>query len=117
MTATATDYMLLAVSEVAIEAAGGDRKLPSITMLAYGGGIMFIPAWGDIAIDLAGLDASGQVPLLADHDARVGGAVGHGTAEVRDGRLLVAGVVSGAGEAAQQIVEMARGGFAFQASP
>ncbi len=112
----ATESMLLAASDVAIEAAGGERKRPGISMLAYGGGIMYVSGWGDVAVDLAGLDASGQIPLLADHDARVGGAVGHGTAEVRDGRLFVAGVVSGAGEAAQQIVEMARGGFAFQAS-
>ncbi len=114
--AIATDSILLAAADVAIEAAGGERKRPEISMLAYGGGIMYVSGWGDVAIDLAGLDAGGQVPLLADHDARVGGAVGHGTAEVRDGRLFVAGVVSGAGEAAQQIVEMARGGFQFQAS-
>lgn len=114
--AIAADSMLLAVADIAIEAAGGERKLPAISMLAYGGGIMYVSGWGDVAVDLAGLDAGGQIPLLADHDARVGGAVGHGAAEVRDGRLFVAGVVSGAGEAAQQIVEMARGGFQFQAS-
>lgn len=89
--AIATESMLLAASDVAIGAAGGERKLPGISMLAYGGGIMFVSGWGDVAIDLAGLDAGGQIPLLADHDARVGGVVGHGAAVVRDGRLVVTG--------------------------
>jgi hypothetical protein len=53
-------------------------------------GVMRVPGWGDVAIDLAGLNAAGQVPLLADHDARVGGVVGHGEARVVDGRLIVA---------------------------
>lgn len=39
MTATETDNLLLTASEVAIEAAGGERKLPRINMLAYGGGV------------------------------------------------------------------------------
>jgi len=77
---------------------------------------MRVPGWGDIALDLAGLDASGQIPLLADHDARVSEVVGHGEARVADGRLIVASVMSSAGEAARQIVEMTAAGFAFQAS-
>ncbi len=117
MTATLTDSMLLAAPEVAIEA-GAHRsgRKPRITIIAYTGGIMAVPGWGPVALDLAGLEASGQIPLLADHDARVGGVVGHGEAEVHDGRLVVTGIVSGAGAAARQIVEMASGGFAFQAS-
>jgi len=115
MTSVATDNLLLAAPEVAIEA-GGEPKRPRISIVAYTGGVMRVPGWGDVAIDLAGLDASGQVPLLADHDARVGGVVGHGEACVVDGRLIVAGVMSGTGEAARQIVEMSAGGFSFQAS-
>lgn len=115
MTATMTDNLLLAAPEVAIEA-GGEPKRPRISIVAYTGGMMRVPGWGDVAINLDGLDASGQVPLLADHDARVGGVVGHGEARVVDGRLIVAGVMSGAGEAARQIVEMTTGGFSFQAS-
>jgi hypothetical protein len=116
---TALDNMLLTASEVAIEAgagasASGDR--PRISIVAYTGGLMNVPGWGAVAINLAGLDASGQVPLLADHDARVSGVVGHGQAKVIDGRLIVAGVMSGAGDAARHIVEMTAGGFSFQAS-
>jgi phage major head subunit gpT-like protein len=115
MTTSITEGLLLTASSVEIEAAAKDAR-PKISVVAYTGGVMRVPGWGDLAIDLAGLDAGGQVPLLADHDARVGGVVGHGEAGVANGQLLVAGVVSGAGDAAQQIVEMASGGFAFQAS-
>ncbi|MCW5776433.1 MAG: Mu-like prophage major head subunit gpT family protein [Phycisphaeraceae bacterium] len=112
---TVTDDLLLTAAEVEIEAAGKDVR-PKISVVAYTGRIMRVPGWGDIAIDLAGLDAGGQVPLLADHDASVGSVVGHGEPAVANGRLVVAGVVSGAGEPARHVVEMARGGFQFQAS-
>jgi hypothetical protein len=115
MTVIATDNMLLAAPEIVI-AAEGEPKRQRINIVAYTGGIMTVPGWGQTAIDLAGLDASGQIPLLADHDARVGGVVGHGAAEIRDGKLIVAGVVSGVGEAAKHIVELSQGGFQFEAS-
>lgn len=110
------ENILLAATEVAIEASAGSAKRPKISIVAYSGGVMRVPGWGDVALDLDGLDAAGQIPLLADHDASVGGVVGHGEAAIRDGRLIVAGIMSGAGPAAQQIVEMSKGGFAFQAS-
>jgi hypothetical protein len=99
-TTLATENLLLAAPEVAI-AAGGESRKPRLHIVAYTGGLMNVPGWGDVAIRLDGLDASGQVPLLADHDARVGGVVGHGEASVVEGRLIVAGVMSGAGEAAR----------------
>lgn len=114
-TATATDNLLLAAPEVAIEA-GGKSKRPRISIVAYSGGVMRVPGWGDVVIDLTGLDASAQVPLLADHNATISGAVGHGEARVVDGRLIVTGVMSGTSEAAKHIVEMTASGFSFQAS-
>jgi len=107
--------MILAAAEVEIEAAGKEA-LPKISVVAYTGRIMRAAGWGDIAIDLAGLQTSGQVPLLADHNATVGSVVGHGQPAVADGRLLVAGVVSGAGDPARHVVEMSRSGYQFQAS-
>ncbi len=115
MTVTALHKMLLSAPDVAVEA-GAEPKRPRISIVAYSGGVMRVPGWGDVAIDLAGIDASGQIALLADHEARVSGVVGHGSAEVRDGRLLVQGIMSGASEAARQIIEMSHSGFAFQAS-
>jgi len=109
------DDLLLTASEVEIEASA-TRKQPRVSVMAYGGGIMSVGRWGAVAIDLDGLDASGQVALLADHDNRVSGVVGHGDAHVRDGKLIIEGVLSGVGDSAKQIVEMTRGGFQFQAS-
>jgi len=80
-----TDDMLFTAATVDLKA--GTAKRPTISIVAYGGGIMEVGGWGPVAIDLEGLDAAGQVPLLADHDARVSGVVGHGSAETRDGRL------------------------------
>ncbi|MEX0652960.1 MAG: Mu-like prophage major head subunit gpT family protein [Phycisphaeraceae bacterium] len=115
MTTTMIDNLLLTAPEVAIEA-GADRRKPRINVVAYTGGLMAVPGWGPVAIDLTGLDAGGQVPLLADHNATVSGVVGHGEAHVQGDRLIVAGVMSGTGEAARHIVEMTAGGFSFQAS-
>jgi hypothetical protein len=85
--------------------------------VAYTGGLMSVPGWGPVAINLAGLDATAeQISLLADHDATLDGIVGHGRAQVIDGKLFVQGTLTGATEAARQVVELARSGFKFQAS-
>ncbi|MBI1338074.1 MAG: hypothetical protein GC164_14095 [Phycisphaera sp.] len=91
------------------------NKLPGVNIVAYTGGLMTVPQWGLIVIDLAGLEL-GQVPILADHESRLAGIVGHGDAQVRDHRLIVAGSISATGEAAQEIVAAARNGFPWQAS-
>ena len=69
-TALVTGDLMLAASEAAIEASGEPNR-PCISILAYAGGIMRVPGWGDLALDLDGIDASGRIALLADHDARV----------------------------------------------
>jgi len=106
MTATAnTGDVLLAAEGVTVLEARSETadKGPRVEVVAYSGNLMVVPLWGTVGLDLSGLDVSGQVPLLADHDARVGGVVGHGEARIADGRLLVTGVLSGAGEAAGPI--------------
>ena len=113
---TAVEDIVLAAASVEIEAGADVKQKPSVAILGYGGGIMRVPGWGDIAIDLAGVDAAGQVPILADHDPRLSGIVGHGVAQVRDGKLYVAGTIADSTEAARQIVDLAKGGFAFGAS-
>jgi hypothetical protein len=107
--------MLLSCAEVEIQAASG--KPPSVSIVAYTGGLMTVPGWGPVAIDLAGLDAGAeQISLLADHDASLNGIVGHGQSAITGGKLLVNGTITGATEAARQVVELAKGGFKFQAS-
>jgi hypothetical protein len=89
---TAIDELLLSAAEVEIQAGG---KPPSVTIVAYTGGLMVVPGWGPVVLDLAGIDASAeQVGILADHDATLKGIVGHGKAGVIDGRLLVQGTIT-----------------------
>ena len=108
------ENLLLTGASVEISAAA---KTPTINVLAYSGGLMNVPGWGTVVIDLAGLDLSSpQVSLLADHDASLKGIVGHGQAVVRDGKLLVMGTLADATDAAKQIIALAKTGFAFQAS-
>ena len=111
---TATDGLLLATSEVEIQAVG---KPPAFTIGAYTGGVMNVPGWGSVALELSGIDATAeQVSILVDHDSRLACIVGHGKAVVAGGRLLVRGTIAGSTDAARQVVELARGGFRFQAS-
>ena len=98
-----------------VEVACGE-KLPRLDIVAYNGGLMRVPGWGALAIDLAGLDLAGQVRVLADHDATLDGILGHGTAEARDGRLRVSGAISATTDTARRVVELAKNGFEFQAS-
>ena len=110
------DYhdLSLKCSSVNVSAAA---KTPTINVLAYSGGMMSVPGWGPVVIDLAGLDLSNpHVGILSDHDASLKGIVGRGQAVVRDGKLLVMGTLADATEAAKQIIALAKTGFAFQAS-
>ena len=112
MQATDNDILLLARG---VTVPSGEKQ-PRVEILAYSGGLMDVPGWGALAIDLAGLDLSGQVRILADHDSSIQGIVGHGQAEVKGGRLLVSGALSAATDAAKRVVKLAKSGFEFQAS-
>ena len=105
-----------APSELALLASLDGRKLPRVEIVAYTGGVMSVPGWGDVAIDLSGLELSATVPILSDHDSTRRGIIGHGRAEVKAGRLLLAGSISAGTAAAREIVEAARNGFPWQAS-
>ncbi len=112
---TALDELLLSSAEVAVQASAG--KPATVSIMAYTGGLMAVPGWGPVAIDLAGLDAGAeQISLLADHDATLQGIVGHGRASIQSNKLLVQGTITAATEAARQVVELAKSGFRFQAS-
>ncbi len=91
------------------------QRLPALEIVAYTGGFMTVPGWGPLCIDLKGLEA-GQVAVLADHDAKQSGVVGHGTASVEGGRLVVRGLMSADSEAAREVLKAAKNGFPWQAS-
>ena len=105
------------MDDLLIEAAVDMRKLPTVSILAYTGGIMKVPGWGNIVIDLANIDASGGVAILSDHDSSRRGVVGHGSAQVRDNRLIVTGSISATSQAAREIVDASKNGFPWQARP
>jgi len=110
----ATDELLLAASDVQIEASA---NTPAVSIVAYTGGQMIVPGWGPLVIDLAGVDVSAsQISILVDHDSTLRGVVGFGQATVTNGKLLVAGAIAPTTQAAKQIIELARSGFQFQAS-
>ena len=111
---------LLAPVDLQAADASGDAEAPTLrrfAMTAYTGGAMRIRGWRHpIVIDLAGLASTRRArPILRDHDP--GRIVGHTTSvAVRDGTLLVDGLVSGAGSVASEIVESSINGFPWQAS-
>ncbi len=111
---TTTTPLVLAGSPATISAAKG--KQPSAEIIAYGGGIMPVPGWGNVAIDLAGLELPPMVPILADHNANLSGIVGQGTPRAANGTLVVAGPLTVSTEAGARVVQLAKEGFSFQAS-
>jgi len=102
--------------DLVLAAAIDTKRLPAVNIIAYNGGIMKVPGWGDVVVDLAGLDISGSVAILSDHDSTRRGVVGHGQAHVQEGRLIVAGSISASSQAAQEIVQAGKNGFPWQAS-
>ena len=97
-------------------AAGEPEKPPRFSITAYTGGLMRVSSWADpVVLDLKGMELpKGAVPVLKNHDDNQ--IVGHADAEVTARMLKLQGVVSGAGEAAREVVESAKKGFPWRAS-
>jgi len=97
---------------------GGDRPaLRRFSMVAYTGGPMMLAAWPHpVVVDLSGLQVTARSrPILKDHNPSL--IVGHTDAvNVQGSSLTVAGVISGAGAVAREIVESSGNGFPWQAS-
>jgi hypothetical protein len=96
----------------------GDKPpLRRFSMTAYTGGAMQLGGWRyPVVVDLAGLRVSKKSrPILKDHNP--GQIVGH-TDEitVAEQSLEVAGVISGTGPTAQEIIATSENGFPWQAS-
>jgi hypothetical protein len=118
--ATPTDIRLEGASEgfelLAAEA-GSESKHRKFKMTAYTGAAISLPGfWSPVVVDLAGLVVPRQdQPILRQHDPER--IVGHSTAiEVTAQRITIAGVISGVGQAAQEVIALADGGFPWQAS-
>ena len=103
---------------VSFKAAQNDEDPKGIrcSLAAYNGGTMSIAGYGDTVIDVSGIRAASQVPLLSDHDDSLAGVVGYAQVIGADGKLTASGCVVPSTDSAKQIVALAKAGFAFQAS-
>lgn len=106
---------VLAAEDEGAGSSGGE-KLPRVTILAYNGGLMAVRWWGDVVLDLEGAQFPGQVKLLIDHNSMTDGVLGHGTAEIRAGKVYVAGVLSRANAMTDRIVRLTKDGVRLEAS-
>ncbi len=103
-----------------VAAAGDESKIPTFRIVAYNGGELrtaeYIRKFGKpVVIDLAGLSYSPNITANMDHDPTQ--RVGHVTDKTNDGRqLILAGVVSGTGSAAREVVDNAAREYPWQAS-
>lgn len=99
--------------EAAAEA--GRPKLKKFSGVAYTGGAMRANYGFPVAIDLSGLTvASASIPALKDHDTAA--IVGHLAAEIGKRSIKVEGVLSGVGDAAQEVQALSANDFPWQMS-
>lgn len=100
------------------EAASGEAgtpKLKKFSGVAYTGGAMRANYGFPVAIELSGLTvASASIPALKDHDTSA--IVGHLTAEIGKRAIKVEGVLSGVGDAAQEVQALSANEFPWQMS-
>ena len=112
------DLQLTAAVTIEAAAAGGDRPGPRrFEILAYTGGLLHLPNFEyPVVVDLANLTGTDKPrPVLKDHNRAL--LVGHTDRISNDGRrLTAAGVVSGDGPAAREVVGANDRGFPWQAS-
>ena len=106
----------LAAADQPVE--GEDKpSLRKFSMVAYTGGAMRLGGWPyPVVVDLAGMRVTRKSrPILKDHDR--GSIVGHtDDISIHDRSLEVAGVISGVGETAQEVIATSENGFPWQAS-
>src|SRR6056297_2090901 len=97
---------------------GEDKpSLRKFSMTAYTGGAMRLGGWPyPVVVDLAGMRVTRKSrPILKDHDR--GSIVGHtDDITITDKSLQVAGVISGVGVTAQEVIATSENGFPWQAS-
>lgn len=98
----------------------GQARPATFEIVAYNGGVLATPAYMQkfgmpVVIDLSGLETAPSVTANMDHDQAQ--RVGHVTDTRNDGRqLILAGIVSGTGAAAAEVVANAKHGYPWQAS-
>ncbi|RLB89185.1 MAG: hypothetical protein DRH26_12090 [Deltaproteobacteria bacterium] len=107
--AKCTGLSLLAPVELAKEDETGNKFL----IEAYTGEVVE-RWWGMLVIDVDGIKAKKQIPVLMNHNA--GLIVGHSTKTYKDGSFFVSGQFSEVTEKAREVKGLAKEGFPWQAS-
>lgn len=103
--------------EITAAASGEEKKPAKVAGVAYTGGKMRLWGWDEpVVVDLAGLAIDEEVPLLVDHYNAVKARVGVVTATANNGILAISGEIVGEGDDAENIVQQARAGAAWQLS-
>ncbi len=112
------DLILAADVDLDIQAAEGEAadETVKVKITAYTGDLMSVYGWDAVVIDLAGLQAAEQVPILADHNTGLDGIVGFGKCENDRKKLYLEGQLSLVNDTAKRIVALSKSGLKFQAS-
>lgn len=101
------DAMLFAASSLdVIEAAEG--KPPRIDILAYDGGVMNVPGFGPVVVDLAGMEIAKTISFLRDHENTVDSLVGQGEARIEAGKLHASGFITDDTAAGQSVIKLSK---------
>lgn len=100
-----------------IQAAAGDAER-RFSMVAYSGGKLPVTGFPvPVVVDLAGLEATGDIPILIDHLKSVDATLGISKEIVNDGKsILISGVITGQGDRTKAVLAAAAAGHKWQAS-
>lgn len=93
-----------------------ELKPAKVSILAYSGGIMTVPTFGPVAIDLRGLDVTDAAAILSDHRNELGGILGQGYGAIQKSQLFVEGQITPVTQSSKQVIALSKNGFKFQAS-
>ncbi len=115
---SARELRLVSPVEMTLAAGDGpDGAQPArVHVAAYSGGLMNVSGFGPLVIDVEGIESAERVPLLADHENRLGAVLGSGTPARGEGRLAVDGTLSRTNELALRVIDLHREGVPLQAS-
>ncbi|HUT10993.1 MAG TPA: hypothetical protein VMY42_10895 [Thermoguttaceae bacterium] len=111
---TLTPPLLTFPGVVELQAAAA--KQPRIDGTIYSGGLMSLPGWGPVVIDLAGADVAADVPVLVGHQDDLDSIAGSGRAVVNAGRLLFSGILTDATPGGAKVIALGRAKVNLQAS-
>ncbi len=113
---TPSNLTINATAPVVFQAAAGEGKRPTFSIVGYTGAVMSISGfYTPVVVDLGGLKSTRErIPILKDHDP--GRVVGHATAEIDDQGVRLTGTITSDSLDATDITSNARNGFEWQAS-